>query len=227
MFPAFKAGELSFSIEKSEYLNRPTYTISARAQSEGLLSSVAGMEIRDYFESTVDRLDFRSYRLFRQVRQTKRRRDLEVLFDYDCDCTRIRETNLEVEPAEQLRDDRIDKLPGPVADILSVFYAARLRSMKAGQTYFTHLSEGGKPRQVNFKVEGKEEVLTELGPFEAVKITTVGGLLRGGGDFRIWFSTNSLRVPVKFEADAKIGKVYGKIIGLETPREIRSVIRVP
>ncbi|MFB3142869.1 MAG: DUF3108 domain-containing protein, partial [Acidobacteriota bacterium] len=37
--PAFRAGELTFSIQQSEYKERPTYTISASAFSEGLLSS--------------------------------------------------------------------------------------------------------------------------------------------------------------------------------------------
>jgi len=54
----------------------------------------------------------------------------------------------------------------------------------------------------------------------------VGGLFRNGGDLRVWYSTDPLRFPVKFEADVKFGKVYGKVIGLDTPTETRNVIRI-
>ena len=42
--PAFKAGELTFSIRQSQYKKHPTYTISAQAFSDGLLSSIAGLK---------------------------------------------------------------------------------------------------------------------------------------------------------------------------------------
>ena len=52
--PAFRAGELTFSIRQSQYKKHPTYTISAAAVSDGLLSSITGLKIRDYFESNID-----------------------------------------------------------------------------------------------------------------------------------------------------------------------------
>lgn len=227
VFPAFKAGELTFSIRQSEYLEHATYTISGQVFSDGLLSSVAGLEVRDYFESTIDRRNFRSYRMLRQVRQNERKRDLEVLFDYDGNYTQVREINVEVDPPEEIRNDKFEEIPGPVADVLSVFYVARLRLMKPGDEYLIHLSGGGKVKQVQLQVQEREKVKTEIGAFDSIRISTVGGLFREGGDFRIWYSTDHLRIPVKFEADAKIGTVYGKIIRLDTPRMSRSVIRVP
>ena len=223
--PAFKAGELTFSIHLSEYKNRPTYTIAASAFSEGLLSSIAGVKVRDYFESIIDRKTFRSYRLFRQVRQNKRTRDLEVVFDYDGNAILVHETNLAMDPPEEVHK-KIDGIPGPIADVLSVFYVARLHPLEPGQEYQVHLSERGEAKQIRLQVQTREKVQTDIGEFNSVRVSTVGGLFRNGGDFRIWYSTGPLRFPVQFEADVKFGKVYGKLIGLETQQESRSVIRI-
>jgi hypothetical protein len=223
--PAFRAGELTFSIRQSQYKKHPTYTISASAFSDGLLSSIAGLKVRDYFESNIDRKTFRSYRLLRQVRQNKRKRDLEVVFDYDGDSILVHETNLASDPPEEVHK-KIEGIPGPIADILSVFYVARLHSLEPGQQYQVHLSERGQAKQVHVHVQTQEKVETEIGEFDSVRISTVGGLFRNGGNFRVWYSTDPLRFPVRFEADVKFGKIYGKVIGLETPRESRSVIRI-
>ncbi|MEE8161777.1 MAG: DUF3108 domain-containing protein, partial [Acidobacteriota bacterium] len=130
LLPAFKAGEVSFSIRESAYHQKPTYTISAWAISEGPLTSLAGLRIKNYFESTVDRNDFRSYRLLRKTHQNKKQRYLEVFFDYDDESTRIHEINLETDPPQNIRDQTIEGIPGPVADVLSVFYLARLRALQ-------------------------------------------------------------------------------------------------
>ena len=225
LIPAFKAGELSFSIRQSEYKEHPTYTIFASAFSEGLLSSIAGLQVRDTFESYIDRESLRSYRLFRQVRQNKRKRDLEVVFDYDRDAILVHETNLAKDPPEEVRK-KFDGIPGPIADVLSIFYVARLHQLEPGQEYQVHLSERGKAKQIRLQVQTREKVKTEIGEFNAILVSTVGGLFRDGGDFRIWYSTGPLRFPVQFEADVKIGTVYGKLIGLETGQESRSVIRI-
>ncbi len=223
--PAFKAGELTFSIRQSQYKKHPTYTISAQAFSDGLLSSIAGLKVRDYFESNIDRETFRSYRLLRQVRQRKRKRDLEVVFDYDGNAILVHETNLAADPPVEVHK-KIDGIPGPIADILSIFYVARLHPLEPGQEYQVYLSERGQAKQIRLQVQTREMVQTEIGKFDSVRVSTVGGLFRNGGDFRIWYSTDPLRFPVQFEADVKFGKVYGKLIGLETPQESRSVIRI-
>ena len=226
LVPAFKAGELVFTVEQSLYLDRPTYTISAQASSEGPLSSIAGLEIRDYFESNIDRRTLRSYRFMRQIRQNKRKRDLEVLFDYDRDTFWVSEVNLEGELPKTTRDQTLRGLPGPVADILSVFYVARMRSLSPGDRYLIHLGDNIRIKQVEVRVEEEEKVTTRLAEFETVRVSTVGGFFKKGKEFRIWYSTQGDHFPVKFEADVKLGKVYGEVIEHTTPRISRSIIQV-
>ncbi len=223
--PAFKVGELSMSIEESQYQKRPTYTVSAWAISDGLLNSLFGLEVKDYFESTIDRHAFRSYRWLKKTREGQRKRDLEVFFEYDQNHIRVRETDLATNPPKEIRNETISGIPWPVTDILSIFYVARLRAMQLGEEYFIYLSDSGKPEQIRVKVLDREEVRTVVGKFDAVKISTTDGIFRGGGNFRIWYSTDQLRIPVKFEGDVKFGKVYGTLIRVQTERMSQGLIR--
>jgi hypothetical protein len=226
LMPAFKVGELVLSIQDSQYKSRPVYALSADASSAGLLSSVIGLEVRDRIESSIDRETFRSYRILRQTRRNKRKRDLEVFFDYQKDSIFLRELNTEVEPPLEIRNEETQGIPGPVADILSVFYVTRLRSLLPGDSYLIYLNDRGKIKPVTIEVQAREKVITDIGSFDSVRISTMGGLFSNGGDFRIWYSTDQLRIPVQFEADVKLGKVYGKVIGLETPKMTKSVIQI-
>jgi hypothetical protein len=226
LIPAFKAGELALSIKDSRYNDRPVYTISGAASSAGLLDSVSALRVRDRFESSIDHETFQSYRLLRQTRRNERKRDLEVLFDYPNDSILLHEWNTEVEPPLEIRNEETQGIPGPVSDILSIFYVARLRSLRPGDSYLIHLNDRGKIKPVTIQVQAKEQVLTDIGSFDSVRISTVGGLFSNGGDLLIWYSTGPLRIPVQFEADVKLGKVYGRIIGLETPQMTRSVIQI-
>ena len=226
LMPAFKAGELTLSVHDSRYKGRPAYTIRGAARSEGLLASVTGVEVRDQFESNIDRKTLQSYRYFTQVRRHNRKRDVEVLYLYELDTFTFRETDLDANPPEVIREEETEGIPGPVADILSVFYTLRSHALKPGDAYSFNLGDGANIKRVHLSVEAGGKIQTRLGTFETVKVTTVGGLFNNGGDLRAWFTTDKRHLPVQFEADAKIGVVYGQIIGHETPRMSRSVIKV-
>ena len=224
--PAFKAGEVTMSIERSRWNDVDTYKIIAWARSDGALTNVAGFEIKNYFESHIDRTDYRSYRMFQKIRQGKRKRNLELRFDYENDLTHVHETDTSTSPPRQLRKKSIRGIPSPAADVLSVFYVARVRSARLGDRFQLHINEKGDFKKVFVVAEAEEQVSTPVGNFQTIRLATTGGLFKKGSEFRIWYSTDHLRIPVRFEADVKIGKVYGNLIRMQTPQQTRSVIRV-
>ncbi len=226
LFPSFKAGEVRLTIEKTEYAGRDAYKISAWAASDGLLKSVAGLDVKDYFESTIDGGNFRSQRFFQQTRQNSRQRDLEVTIDYSAGQAHVKEFDVSADPPRQLRNEVRGGIPSAVVDTLSVFYAVRLRQLKPGDQYVVHLSDNGKIQDVKLEVVSKQRLQTGLGRFETFLITTRGGVFNQGGDFRIWYTRDDLRVPVRFEADVKFGKVFGELIQLTTPQLVKSRVRV-
>lgn len=225
IIPAFKAGEITISIETSMREGIDTYKLRGWAVSGGALARIAGMEIRNYYESEIDRKEYRSYGILQQTRESSKERDLNLVFDYARDVTLVDEVDPAVNPPRQVKSLRKAGIPGPVVDVLSVFYVTRILPIDRGDDYFFDLNTRGDFERVALHGDEVETVSTEVGKFKARRLTTVGGLFSGGGDFRLWLAAAPSRIPVKFEADVKLGKVYGKLIRMESPRITRSRIR--
>lgn len=225
LFPAFKAGEVTMTLEESSLDGIATYRISGEAISDGMLSRVAGVEIRNFYESQIDRRDFRSYRLVEKTRQGERMRDMELVFDYRRNRVVLRETDPGQNPPKSIRRQTFEGIPAPAVDILSAFYVGRLPILNPGREYTFHLNNRGEFDRVRMAVEGVERIRTPLGRFDTIKLSTRGGLFRDGGDFRIWYSRDGQRIPIKFEADVKYGKVYGQIISYQSGSVAKGIIR--
>jgi hypothetical protein len=225
LMPSFKAGELHFKLEESDYREKPVYAFKVDAISDGRLASVAGMDVRDYFESIVDRNNFRSYRMIKRIREGKRKRDFEMHFDYAKDHIHVRESDVSVTPPKELRNETIKGISMPLTDMISIFYVGRLQSMKQGDEFFVFLTEEGAARRIDITVGRTERVRTPIGYFNAQRIQTTGRVFRGGGNMRVWYSADDLRIPVRFEADVSFGKVYGNLILIESDGYSRGLIR--
>jgi hypothetical protein len=225
LLPAFKAGEISFRLEVSSYRKRPVYRLSAEAVSTGRLASIAGIEVRDQFESVFDRTTLRSWRWAKRLREGKRQRDFEMLFEYSPNRFTLHETDPAVSPPRELRREVVSGFEEPLADAASVFYLGRLRPLKPGDRYFINVVDEGHPRRVEVAVVRSETVETSLGKFPALRIHTRGRIFLIGGELRLWYSRDALRIPLKFEADVAFGKIYGSLIQLNAQGVSRGLIR--
>ena len=223
--PAMKAGEINFQIRREKFEGTPAYRITAQARSRGFLASM-GLKIEDDFESIVDARDFRSLRFIHRKRHSKRKRDLEMRVNYEAGYAVVREIDLTDSPGQTIRDQKIETLPGPISDVVSVFYAGRLRELLPQQTYLIHLHDNARIKQVQVRVEAVERVRSGLDSHDSVRLRIEDGIFRGGGHFLIWYSRGDLRLPVRFEASAKLGRVFGRLILIETPRFSRTRIRI-
>ena len=226
LIPSLKAGEVRLRLDNSRLEGVDTFKIRGWAISDGALTSLTGLKVNNYYESEIDRKNFRSYRILQQFRQGKRQRDLQLVFDYSRKLTRVKETDVSSDPPRLLRNGPKPGIPAPAVDVLSVFYVARLHKVKPGDRFIIYLNEKGSFRKVRVIAEKTETVETPVGNFPSIKLSTTGGLFRQGGDLRIWYSEDHLRIPTKFEADLKLGKVYGQLIRVATPRMTKSIIRV-
>lgn len=223
--PAFKAGELAFSVKRSRYRKRPAWTLTMEAVSAGRLVEVARISVRNRFESIVDARNFHSYRIFREHREGKRKRDLLSVFDYRTDTASFRDLDVSQDPPRELHNRTSDGIPGPVTDLLSAVYVARLHRLEDGRRYRAHLADRGKFKEMLVRVEETERVELRIGDFDTVRLRVEGGILSRGRTLQVWYSRDRLRVPVKFEAEVKFGRVYGELIGLEAGAVGRGLIR--
>lgn len=223
VLPSFHAGDLTLSLQPDTLEGARTYRIEARAVSSGNLSRI--VKVENYYESHVERDSFRSLRMIMRSRQGSRHRDLALNIDYERNRSHVLETDPRSDPPRQIRNRAVRGLPGPMTDIVSVFYAVRLHDLEPGEKYMIHLNDRGRHRKVPISVDKFERVLTALGKFDAVQVSTDGGFL-GQPDrrFRIWYSRDADRLPLRFEADAKVGHVSGEIVRMRQPRRIRTIV---
>ena len=225
LFPAFKAGELTFAVRRSEYRRKPAWTITMEAVSAGALVEIARISVRSRFESIVDARNFHSYRIFRKHREGKRRRDLLSVFDYRRDTASFRDLDVSRNPPRELRNHTSDGIPGPVTDLLSAVYVARLHRLEAAGRYRAHLEDRGRFKEMLVRVEAEERVELRIGAFDTVRLRVERGVLAPGRTLLVWYSRGPLRVPVKFEAKVRFGRVDGELVGLEAGTGGRDPIR--
>lgn len=224
-FPAFKAGELAFTVQRSRYRKKPVWTITMEAVSAGKLVEVAQLSVRNRFESIVDARNFHSYRILRKHREGKRKRDLLSVFDYRRDTAFFRDLDVSRNPPRELHNRTTDGIPAPVTDLLSAIYVVRLHRLEDASRYRAQLADRGKFKEMLVRVEEREKVELRIGAFDTVRLRVEGGIISKGRTLQVWYSRDPLRVPVKFEAEVKFGRIYGELIGLEAGAVGRGLIR--
>ena len=224
--PAVLAAEVELEIQRIQHAEIPAYRITARASTAGVLVSM-GIQLDDRLESIVEAAHFGALRFRHQKRQNKRSRDLAVDFDYNRNRGSVRELDVAVEPNRTLREETFSKLPGLISDALSVFYAGRIRDLRPGQSYLVHFNDNGRLKELGVMVEKRERIRAALGPYDTTRVATRKGLFKGEGSLRMWYSRDQFKVPVRFDASAKLGRVYGELISLESPTVTKTRIRVP
>lgn len=213
--PTISAGEMTLRFQDhGSHEGRPAYRISARAISSGFLPKLTGVVVDDSFESVVDAQEFCSCQMTKKLREGKRQRDIFLTFDRAKGKGHFRAYDVSKSPPVELKNEEVKSVPNCVQDILSAIYVTRLRELRLGEKYPLAVSDDGVVKQVEVNVRKKEPVDAIAGQFPALKLETIsvlGGLFKGGGTFLVWMSDDERKIPVKFEAKVKLGKVFGTI----------------
>jgi Protein of unknown function (DUF3108) len=213
--PTISAGELTIHFQHEARLEGKTvHGIAARAISSGFFPKLTGISVDDSFESVVDANGFCSLKMTKKLREGKRLRDIVLTFDPKRGTGHYLAYDAAKTPPAELKNEEVKNLPSCVQDILSGIYVTRLHELRAGEKFPLVVSDDGSVKQVEVRVKEKEAVEAIAGRFSAWKVETIsvfGGLFKGGGTFLVWFSDDAHRVPVKFEAKVKVGRVFGTV----------------
>ncbi len=213
--PTMDAGEVRLALEKGPELEqKPSMRIVFTAKSSGTLARLTGVHVDDYFESYVDACSLCTASVTKRIREGRRKRDIDVTYLPASNQLRIREVNVAASPPKVDRDSVLDDIPSCVKDIFSAVYDTRRRNLAEGFAHRVLVGEDDKIREIEARVERREDVKLPLGRFDAWKVDTVsvlGGLFKDGGQFKIWMTADERRLPVKFEARVRLGKVVGTL----------------
>lgn len=196
----------------------------AEAKSSGFLTSLARIKIDDYFESVVDAESLCMLKMIKRINEGKRRRAVHMVFHKAERRLHVREIDLAVDPPAEKKNENLNKVPPCFNDILSALYAARTRALEPGRSWKMMLCDEGKLKEIEVRALKEEKVRTPLDIFDTVKVQAIsvfGGLFKSGGQLNVWVSRDSKRIPVRFDAKVKFGRVFGHLVSIVPGGETR------
>jgi hypothetical protein len=219
--PPMDAGEAELGVSEAfEYDGGKAVKILFTAHSSGSFTKMVGINVDDRSEFITNPDTFCTYRAFKQEREGKRKRDIEVVYKPEVRGLHIREVDLAVAPPKVKRDEDRSDIPACVQGIYSAVYSIRRKELSPGGSYKFVVGDNDKIYDVEARIGKSEQVRTPAGSFKAWKITTVatlGGLFKGTGQMKVWLSADEKKLPVQIEIKAPVGMVSVKLKSSTSP----------
>jgi len=213
--PSMAAGTADLKMTGgATYQGKDALKIEFSAKSSGTLVKLAGVKVDDSFEFIIDPETLRTFAVAKRVREGKRKRNIEVVYFPKSSRLHILELNMAAVPPRVDKDKFVEEVPFGVQDVFSALYSMRLEKLELDASHKSIVGDNDRVGEVATRVEKRETVKTHLGKYDTWRLNTVallGGLFQGRGKFRIWLSADDRKMPVKFEAKVKLGKVTGKL----------------
>ena len=213
--PPITAGDITFHFDEHVVHGAmPTQRFTATAVSSGFFPSLTGISVNDSFESVVDIEKFCSLQMTKKLREGKRQRDIFLTFDSRSRKSHYEAFDVSKSPKIQLKNEELNDVPECVQDILSAIYFVRLQEMKPELQFPITIGDDGRIKEIQIKVLKAESVDVLGRKNAALKLeakSVFGGLFKESGTFYVWVSDDANKVPLKFEAKIKLGKVSGSL----------------
>ncbi|HYG98387.1 MAG TPA: DUF3108 domain-containing protein [Terriglobales bacterium] len=203
----FTAGTASLRLEAAGDQQK----VVAGADSAGVVSLLYA--VHDRFESYFDRRTFCSQRIYKHTEEGFHKKDTNIRFDYPSRKAVLDERNLKNNKTKNAQED----IPGCVVDVLSGIYYVGSLPLQMGANYTFPVNDGGKTMQVRATVEAREQVKTDAGTFNTIRVRTdeVSGVMKKRGSVWIWYTDDPSRMPVQMRARAFWGTLNFKLTRVE------------
>ena len=194
-------GPASDKDKTKDYLFKFTGDVS----SKGFFAKLFNLRFREQIESLVDPASFSVTKTKRVDEQGKRSRVSETTYSDG----RLRWS--ETDPNNPSRPPRegVANFAGRIQDVLSAIYYLRTQPLEVGRSFELNVSDSGVVYQVPVQVVERKIKKTALGRVEVFRVDPqvfgTGRMLQEDGQFSIWITSDSRRVPVS----ARIKLRYG------------------
>ncbi|MED5433784.1 MAG: DUF3108 domain-containing protein [Candidatus Neomarinimicrobiota bacterium] len=190
-----RVGEAELFVSGVEVVNGfETYQITFTTTTKGFAKRL--FPIKDRIDVWIDKNEFYTHRLKKNINQPNYTEKIDVLFDY-------------AENVAKTKNKKIDidfKARGPY----SMFYYLRTFELIPQKIMSFYSYEGKKVINYNLKLAGTETVDSALGIFscKVIKPFKQGKeLFKNQGDMRIWISESKKKLPVKIQIKIKYGSM--------------------
>ncbi|MBM3236124.1 DUF3108 domain-containing protein [Candidatus Poribacteria bacterium] len=178
-------------VEETTLNGRSVYHLASTARTNPFFSLFYKFE--DARESYVTTQQFQSLRYVKNIVDRKYEASIHIDFDIDSGKVRLSKNQQKLPELE---------VPAGIQDELSMLYLFRMKELKVGEIYTFPALIGTKIIEIQVEVIGREKSETILGKLETVA-------LRSSHGYMVWITDDERRIPVKIEANTKIGKLVG------------------
>ena len=178
-------------VEKTTLADQSVYRFRSERQTGSLLGKLYHFQDQTESYATTDQLYPLKY--VRDLEEQKGRWHIEVDFDHGKGTAQYTKNS----------DNKALNLPIGIQDDLSMLYFLRSKELQVGQTYGLPVLVKDKCEHVTLEVHRREVIKTKaLGRVETLMLRTSHGYL-------MWLTNDERRIPVRIEAEARIGKLVG------------------
>lgn len=206
------AGEASLKVENSDvkFNNRPVYRMVAQGKTSGAFDFFK--RIRNRYDSYIDRETLTPYLYTENVREGSYTRKDKARFYQD--------------QRKVVSDEGTFKGNVQTFDIISAYYFARnldLSGIKPGKSFTMSYFLNDGINDLSITYIGKETIKTEFGYVRCLKFSPSidpGRVFRKDSKLYLWITDDENRVPVKAEAELRIGSATMELVsakGLKEP----------
>lgn len=184
--------------------------VSATADSIGVVALL--FTVHDRFEARFDPRTFCSQGIFKHTEEGFHKKETNIRFDYSQRKAVLDEKNLKNSETKHATQD----IPPCAMDVISGIYYIGSLPLQVGASYTFPLSDGSKTIDVRATVEAREQVKTDAGTFNTLRVRTddASGAMKNRGSAWIWYAEGS-RIPVQMRARAFWGTLNFKLARVE------------
>ena len=190
-----KVGEAELFVAGIEETNEfDSFKITFTTKTSGFANRV--FPIKDKIDVWIDKKNYFTHRLKKNINQATYREQIDVVFDYEQSTAKVEDKIIDID----------FKARGPY----SMFYYLRTFDIKPDKIMSFTSYEGKKIINYNLKMSGTEIVNSDLGRFSCKVIRPFQKgkeLFKNKGDMRIWISETKKRLPVKIQMKIQYGSI--------------------
>lgn len=193
------------------------FRLRASAVSKGILIAIAGVDVKDRFETLVNAQDFAARASFKEIKEGKKHLAQTALFDF-ADKT-VKFTVNDLNNKEAVPKEKSAVREDGMLDLLSAFYFVRLQKLKEGQLIRFPVNDDGDNFWFDIVVGKRETLKTDCGKVKTIRIEPKlfgpGQLFSRNGTMIMWMTDDKLHIPLKLEAKTSSGLVRAKLMNFK------------
>ncbi len=211
------------ALDLSKDTTRELLTLRAEAVSKGFLATLIGINVKDRFETLVDRSDFSARLSLRQEEEGKKR--LAKTTHFDPVDRLVKSTVIDLNKIEA--PPRLKELPRKerMQSLLSAIYYFRTFELADDEIVCFPVSEDEENYEFEIYVRGREGIQFGDTKLRTIKIEPrlfgPGRYFSREGEMQMWVTDDERRVPVRLVAKTSAGTIIASLLNYDAQPPLR------